>query len=113
RGGAGLFSQQSVKSESEAKRDRDPWKSAVTERQIQHPERGEQNGRELPASKTFAEKNCAEKHVHERCHEITETRFNHATDVDRVNEQEPVGCNRESAGQAINPSSRRAHVGDQ
>ena len=63
-GGAGLFSKQSVKSEGDAKQNGDPRKTAVTESEIQHSERGEHDRRELQPGETFPEKKCAEENVH-------------------------------------------------
>src|SRR5258708_4991725 len=106
RGRARFLSEQSVKSERETKGNRNPRKPTVAEGQIQHAERGEQNRRELPAGETFAQKNRAEENVHQWRHEIAETCFDNATDVDRVNEEKPVRRDGESAGQAINSRAR-------
>src|SRR5215471_7137421 len=110
---AGLFSQQSIKPKGEAKRNRDPREAPVTESEIQNAERSEKDGDELPARKPFAQKNRSEEHMHQGRHEIAETGFYDVPDVDRVNEEEPVGRDRESAGQAENSRAGRARIGDQ
>src|SRR5437588_9991707 len=111
-GGAGLFSEQSVKAERDAEQDGDPGEAAITESEIQHSERGEQDRHKLQTGETFMEKNCAKENVHQRGHEITEAGLDDAVSVDRVNEEEPIRRNGQAAGQTINSRARRTDIGD-
>src|SRR5438270_2384573 len=111
-GGAGLFSEQSIKAEGDAERDGDPREAAIIESEIQNSERGEQDRPKLQTGETFTEKNCAKENVHQRGHEITEAGLDDAVSVDRVNEEEPIRCYGQAAGQTINSLARRTHIGD-
>src|ERR1700719_1946303 len=92
-GGAGLFSEQSIKAERDTEQDGDPGEAAITESKIQNSERGEQDRRELQTGETFTQKDRAEENVHQRGHEITEAGLDDAPSVDRVNEQKPIRRN--------------------
>src|SRR6266446_3756027 len=95
-----------------SEQDGDPGEAAITESEIQNSERGEQDRHKLQTGETFTEKNCAKENVHERGHEITEAGLDDAASVDRVNEEEPIRCNGQAAGQTINSRTTQTHVGD-
>src|SRR2546423_949497 len=97
----GFFSEQTVESERNAKRDCEPGEPTVAEREIKHADQGENNRNQLPARQAFAEKRRAEEDAHERRHEITEARFEDASDVYRPDKTEPVHRNRDAARETI------------
>src|ERR1700730_3101191 len=80
-GGAGLFSEQSVKSKGDAEHNGDPREAAITESQIQHAKCGEQNRHELQFGEAFAQKKCAKENIHQRGHEIAQGGFYDAAGV--------------------------------
>ena len=65
----------------------------------------------LPAREPFAQKDRAEQDIDERRHEITETRFDDAPDVDRPNELEPVQRDHQSAAETKKHGAPRAKMG--
>ena len=109
-GGVGLFAQQSVDAKRDAQSEGDPGKTAVAKGQVQNAQRGEQDGDDLPARQFLAQKEGAEKNIHEGRHEIPEARFNDAVNVDRPDEKKPVDRNGRTAGQAKEEGARRPQV---
>src|SRR5947207_2751955 len=98
---SGFFSEQAIEPKRSAEDHGDPGKFSVTEGEVKHPGQCEQDGNELPAGQTLAQKNRAQKNVDQRRHEISQAGFDDAADIHGPNEKEPVDRKRESAGDAI------------
>ena len=108
RPGPRLFAQQTIDSEGQTEDDSDPGEFPVPEREVEYANESEQDGNQLPAGQAFAQENRAEKNVDERGHEVSQARFNHAVDIYRPNENQPVDRNRQSACDAIEQRPSRA-----